>query len=105
MGSMAHMGPGPYGPGTIWARDHMGQGPYGPGPIWARAHMGPGPYGARARAPGPRFLGEFLTANWFDFSRGNGLIFHQILHFHENKKDAGRPYDSFAGGIAPRSLF
>ena len=33
----------------------MGQGPYGP-----RAHMGPGPYGpgARARAPGPHFLGE-----------------------------------------------
>ena len=32
------MGPGPYGPGSIWARAHMGQGPYGP------------------RAPGPRAL-------------------------------------------------
>ena len=29
---------------------------------------------------------------------------YDVLHFHENKKDAERPYDHFAGGIAPRSL-
>ena len=26
------------------------------------------------------------------------------LRFYDNKKDAQRPYDHFAGGIAPRSL-
>ena len=37
-------GPGPYGPGPIWAQVHMGPGPYGPWPIWNLAHMGPGTY-------------------------------------------------------------
>ena len=48
---------------------------------------------------------EFLTENGFDLFKEHLLIFDQIWHLHENKKDAGRPYDSFAGGIAPRSLF
>ncbi len=26
-------------------------------------------------------------------------------HVHENKKDAGRPYESFPGGSVSRSLF
>ena len=34
--------------------------------------------------------------------KSNGKF--DVLHFHENKKDAERPYDHFAGGIAPRSL-
>ena len=38
--ALAHMGPGPYGPWPIWALAHMGLGPYGPWPIWAMAHMG-----------------------------------------------------------------
>ena len=29
---------------------------------------------------------------------------YDVSHFHENKKDAERPYDHFAGGVAPRSL-
>ena len=29
---------------------------------------------------------------------------YDVLCFYENKKDAERPYDHFAGGIAPRSL-
>ena len=32
--------------------------------------------------------------------------FPQISHLcHENKKDAGRPYESFPGSSTPRSLF
>ena len=52
----------------------MGQA-HGPGP-WA----GPGPGAGRAQAK------------------------HDLLAYDINKKDAQRPYDPFAGGIAPRSL-
>ena len=67
---------------------------YGPGP-WAgpmgRAH-GPGAWAGpmgRARA-GP--------------GRARAQAKHVFLAYDINKKDAQRPYDPFAGGIAPRSL-
>ena len=60
--------------------------------------MGPGPYGTRA--PGPSLLGRT------DFQKMLKQIC-QMRHFgrsYEDEKDAGRPYDHFRGGIAPRSL-
>ena len=50
---------------------------HGPGP-WAGPWAGPGPGRARAQAK------------------------HDLLAYDINKKDAQRPYDPFAGDIAPR---
>ena len=59
---------------------------HGPGP-WAGPWAGPM---GRAHGPGP--------------GPGRVQAKHVFLAYDINKKDAQRPYDPFAGGIAPRSL-
>ena len=76
--------------------------PYGPRPIWARDHMGPGPIwgGIGARAPTcweERIFRKCTSPK--DVKLCIGGV------FMKTKNDAGRPYDHFGGGIAPRSLF
>ena len=55
-----------------------------------------------------------FTENGLDFVHINGLYcltekrpnpIIDVQYSHENKKDAGRPYESFPGSSAPRSLF
>ena len=45
MRARARLGPGPFGPGPVWAQAHLGPSPFVPGfgPIWALAQFGPWP--------------------------------------------------------------
>ena len=48
---------------------------------------------------------DLFTENGLDLfteKRPNPI---DVWYYNENKKDAGRPYESFPGSSAPRSLF
>ena len=74
--------------------------------------MFPNPQPGRLKNQGSKFQNFACLAYRAQVSRGHGRPNKQnfrnfgpwFLSRHENKKDAERPYDHFAGGIAPRSL-